>query len=408
MKIAYFDCQFGAAGDMLLGALIAAMKDYGIDERLWFSEMDKLALPAGSFKLDVSDVIKGNIAGKKVSVHFDDQHEERHLSEILSIIERSRISNKAKELAAKIFRNLAIAESKVHGMDIDEVHFHEVGAIDAIVDIVGFAVAYDLLGIEKSVVSSVPVGTGCVKTEHGLFPIPGPAVLNLLASVQAPVKESPIDYECLTPTGAAILVTVGTTWGTCPAMQMQSVGYGAGTFEPKAWPNVSRIVIGEGDLSSSQSEYSQEDVAVVEANIDDMSPQVLSYAMEKLFAEGALDVSVIPCTMKKGRSGSLVSVVCRVPDQRKMQEIILAETTTLGVRSHICRRLFAERKCHDVVLSAGEKVRVKVAMDSRGAVVNVQPEYEDCAGYARRHGEPLKKVLNEALVVFQNDSGLVV
>lgn len=403
MKIAYFDCQFGAAGDMLLGALLAAMKDVGIDERLWFAEIEKLALPKGSFTVDVPNVIKGNIASKKVDVRYKDEHEERHLSEILSIIERSNISPNAKNLAEKIFRNLAVAESKVHGMDIEEVHFHEVGAIDAIVDIVGFAIAYDLLAIEEAVVSSVPVGSGCIKTAHGLFPIPGPAVLYLLSSVEAPIKESPITYECLTPTGAAILTTIANSWGTYPAMRkIAAVGYGAGTYEPESWPNVCRVVVGETSTAKSTSDFVDE-VCVVEANIDDISPQVLSYALETLQAAGALDTAVIPCTMKKGRSGSLLSVICHIQDQKKMQEIILAETTTLGVRSHTCVRLIAQRTWRDVELAQGEKVRVKVAFDQSGAVLNVQPEYEDCATYAKKHGQPLKRVLNEALAAFASD-----
>ncbi len=410
MKIAYFDCQFGAAGDMLLGALIAAMNNCGIDDSLWFREMDKIALPKNSFTVDVSAVIKGNIASKQVRVSFEDTQEERHLSEILTIIEKSAISEKAKLLAAESFRNLAISEAEVHGVDVEEVHFHEVGAIDAIVDIVGFAVAYDMLRIEQSIVSALPVGSGCVKSAHGFFPIPGPAVLNLLSRAEAPIQQSEIatkiNYECLTPTGAAILTTIAQGWGSCPQMdKMLSIGYGAGTYEPEGWPNVSRVVVGEklGVASGKQdSRFTQEDVCLIEANVDDMSPQVLSYAINRLLEAGALDVFTTPCTMKKGRNGSLISVICRTEDQVVMQELMLTETSSIGVRAQLCKRLVAERQWRTVALGTGDNVRVKIAMDASGKCINIQPEYEDCASYARKHGQPLKQVLNEALVGFQN------
>jgi uncharacterized protein (DUF111 family) len=296
MKIAYFDCAYGAAGDMLLGALIAA----GLPVDEWLRELDKIALPPGSFRVEITDVDRCSLAAKKVDVlyekqppvhthdrssehahsrsHYpshsdqhphphehshehsqehphaahhhehDDQHthtHERNLPQILKIIDCSEIEPDAKKLASKIFLTLAEAEAKVHGKPVDQVHFHEVGAIDAIVDIVGFAIGYNMLQIESSTVSALPVGSGQVKTAHGWFPVPGPAVINILASAGIPVASTPFTHECLTPTGAAILSTVAKESAPMPSMKISSAGYGAGTFNPSTFPNVCRIIIGE-------------------------------------------------------------------------------------------------------------------------------------------------------------------
>jgi uncharacterized protein (DUF111 family) len=299
MKIAYFDCGYGAAGDMLLGAMIAA----GLPADEWLRQLDKIAIPSGSFRVEITDVERCSLAAKKVDVlceqqphvdsynqerriehdsghshqhshehgnehrhehgyhshqHYqehshdthDHEHDDKHthergLPEILNIIEQSKIAPEAKQLASKIFTTLAEAEASVHGKPLDKVHFHEVGAIDAIIDIVGFAIGYNMLKIESATVSALPVGSGQVKTAHGWFPVPGPAVINILANAGIPVASSPFTHECLTPTGAAILSTVARESAPMPSMKISSAGYGAGTFNPSAFPNVCRIIIGE-------------------------------------------------------------------------------------------------------------------------------------------------------------------
>jgi uncharacterized protein (TIGR00299 family) protein len=485
MKVAYFDCQFGAAGDMLCASLFAN----GLDFQLWQSELRKIALPEGSFEVAVEDVMRCLVASKKIDVkcvndhvhsdhvhsdhvhhdhvhhdhvhsdhvhndhvhsdhvHHDHVHSEhthehahdgmdshhhegehgRSIREILSIIESSAISHSAKQLSTAIFKSLAVSEGRVHGVDPEEVHFHEVGAVDAIVDIVGFAIGYDLLGIEKSVVSPLTLGGGTVKTQHGLYPVPGPAVAYLVERAGAPTSAMDIRFECLTPTGAAILVTIAERWGGAPAFEkIESVGYGAGTLNPASHPNVVRTFVGQcSELksasqssnqsfletdsvqSSSTESFNESDghfrvevIAVIEANIDDCPPNIIAYTLEKALAEGALDISVVPATMKKGRSGHLITVLAKAHDRRKMETLLLKETSSLGVRSYFVERLIAEREFAEVKLSDSWSIRVKIGRDLKGNIVNVQPEYADCATYAERHGLPLKEVFEKALAQY--------
>jgi uncharacterized protein (TIGR00299 family) protein len=477
MHTAFFDCPFGAAGDMLLGALI----DAGLNVEQWKEELAKIDLPEGSFSVRPEKLFRCGVHSTKVHVfltadearehehshglpheHHDHshghshdhehghthdhgnshdhsqghQHDQSHdhahehglsrqdhahrgahlhrgLSEILRIIERSSIKPGAKKLAAQIFTRLGVAEAKVHGITPDDVHFHEVGAVDAIVDIVGFAIAYDLLGIEKSIVSALPVGGGTTASMHGEFPVPGPATLELLREARAPLAQTSIDYECLTPTGAAILTTIAERFGSQPDMAaVDAIGYGAGSLNPAGHPNVCRVVIGQSmpkkgsEKNAPSSRYRSELVAVVECNFDDLSPQVISYTSEKLLAEGALDVFVTACTMKKGRSGHMLTVICRMADELRVKEILLAETSTLGVRSQVTERLIAEREMKKVELNFADvdtqSVRVKIGKDLDGNIINVQPEFEDCASYARATGTPLKEVLSAAATKARN------
>lgn len=448
MHTAFFDCPFGAAGDMLLGALV----DAGLNVEQWKAELAKIDLPAGSFSVRPEKLLRCGVHSTKLHVflsadeahnydhahglehehthdhshfhehshvhdhehshshsHDHDQQPHRGLSEILRIIEKSTIKPAAKKLASQIFTRLGVAEAKVHGTTPDHVHFHEVGAVDAIVDIVGFAIAYDLMGIEKSIVSALPVGSGTIHSMHGEFPVPGPATLEILREARAPLAQTSIDYECLTPTGAAILTTIAERFGSQPDMSaVDAIGYGAGSLNPAAHPNVCRVVIGQSttkkgsEKNAPTARFRSEMVSVVECNFDDLSPQIISYTSEKLLSEGALDVFVIPCTMKKGRSGHLFSVICRMEDEIRVKQILLAETSTLGVRSHITERLIAERELKRVDLTGPEladlqPVRVKIGKDLDGNIINVQPEFEDCASYARATGTPLKEVLSAAV-----------
>ncbi|MCC7531836.1 MAG: nickel pincer cofactor biosynthesis protein LarC [Candidatus Melainabacteria bacterium] len=432
MYTAYFDCPFGAAGDMLLGALI----DAGLNVEQWKQELAKIDLPEGSFSVRPEKLLRCGVHSTKLHVfltaeeahehdhghshhdhghshHDHAEHPHRGLSEILRIIEQSSIKAGAKKLAARIFTRLGVAEAKVHGVMPDDVHFHEVGAVDAIVDIVGFAIAYDLMGIQKCIVSALPVGCGTTASMHGEFPVPGPATLELIRESRAPLAQTPIDYECLTPTGAAILTTIADRFGSQPDMSaIDAIGYGAGSLNPAAHPNVCRVVIGQSmpkkgsEKSAPSSRYRSELVAVVECNFDDLSPQVISYTTEKLLAEGALDVFVTACTMKKGRSGHMLTVICRMADQLRVKEILLAETSTLGVRSHVTERLIAEREMKKVELNSDDddiqSVRVKIGKDLDGNIINVQPEFEDCASYARATGTPLKEVISAAATRARN------
>jgi uncharacterized protein (TIGR00299 family) protein len=337
-----------------------------------------------------------------VHLHDHGDHTHRRLPDILKLIEQSDISPQARDLAARIFTRLARAESRVHGIAPEAVQFHEVGAIDAIIDVVGFAIGYCLFGIEKSVCSAAAIGSGKVRTEHGFFPAPGPATVYLLAEVGAATSQSSIPFECLTPTGAAILCEIASSWGIQPAMQRVSgVGYGAGSKDPADWPNVVRVIIGEQDATETSSpKFDQELVSVIEANLDDFSPQALSFVMDKLLQAGALDVTVVPAVMKKGRSGHLLSVLSRLEDTALLQEMILSETSTIGVRWHTVQRLVASREWQDVSLARGGTVRIKLARDKFGRLINAQPEYDDCARYATEHQVPLKDVLAEAITVF--------
>lgn len=481
MKIAYFDCAYGAAGDMLVGSLIAA----GVPQDKWLEELSKIALPSGSFTIEIEDVKRCTIASKKVHVicleeqqsraeqhggkhghahahkhrHIDEhgreyehehEHQHRHehehshahedehghehthehmhehhdhkhphgnghthshhgrnLPTILQIIEQSGISAHAKSIATAIFKRLGEAEARVHGVTVEEIHFHEVGAIDAIVDILGFAIAYDMLGIERSYVSPLPVGCGRVKTEHGLFPIPAPAVVNLLSEANLEIASSPFKHECLTPTGAAILATVCTESRTMPSMRIANSGYGAGTFDPEGFPNVCRSIIGttEQSVADAQpnSNFAAETVCVLETNLDDISPQVLGFAVEQLFDAGALDVTITPVVMKKGRSGHVLTVVCAPERRVELQQLILTHTSSLGVRGYFCERLIAEREFKQVVVE-GHNIRIKIARDRNGRLINAHPEFEDCRVLANSAGLPLKEVIARALATLEWDS----
>jgi uncharacterized protein (TIGR00299 family) protein len=334
---------------------------------------------------------------------------ERNLQEIIQLIEQSKISSAAKDLALKIFNCLGQAEAEVHGVPAAEVHFHEVGAIDSIVDIVGFAIGYDLLRIEKSFCSPLPLGEGTVKTRHGMLPVPAPATVLVLSKSQASISAKSFKHECLTPTGAAILATISEGWSLPEMERILAVGYGAGSYNPKEFPNACRVFIGfsekflprvNGNQSAQNSEapcFNSDLILVLEANLDDLSPQSIAFAMDRLFEAGALDVFVSAAVMKKGRSGHLLTVLCQTGHRAKLERIILTQTSSLGVRSYLAERSVAEREWQEVTLTNGGVIRIKIARDLKGNVINTQPEYDDCAAYATATGIPLKEVIVEAL-----------
>lgn len=378
--------------------LLASLLDSGLVEHEAFTRaIDSIALPHGSFNLKIEKTERSHISALRVDVQCQEADTERHLSEINEIIERSAISNSAKGLAKSIFRRLAEAESQVHNIDIESVHFHEVGAIDSIVDLIGFAIAYDMAGISKSHVSAIPLGSGFAKTMHGTLPVPAPATLKLVTASQAKISQNSIPFECLTPTGAAILCEIASSWGESVAFEkILASGSGAGTKDPHDWPNICRVLIGESASGKLSKRFSEETVSVVEANIDDQSPQGISYAIDQLWKNGALDVSVTPCVMKKGRSGHLLSVICAPERALAIQELVLIHTSTLGARVQSMTRLVANRQLVEVDMHPSI-VRIKIATDNRGQILNVQPEFDDLANFANANNLSIKEAHQQVM-----------
>lgn len=406
MKIAYFDCFAGISGDMVLGALV----DAGADFEMLQKELEKLALreAGGSqeFELTLDRVTKRGILAADVTVslhHHHTKHSHSHgrgFGEIKSIIEASGLSERVKRDSVKIFRRLGEAEAKIHGKSIEEVHFHEVGAVDAIVDIVGACVCLQLLGIDKVYCSPIPTFSGTVEIEHGTFPLPAPATVEILKG--APWREAGIEGEIVTPTGAAIVATLAEGFGPMPAMSVESVGYGAGKKD-FGIPNVLRVITGEATASfdtalSTQDLRPSAEVAVIETNIDDLSPQVYEVVMERLFEAGALDVYLTPIQMKKSRPATLLSVICEPAKVRDMSAIIFAETTSIGIRIDRRTRICLDREIVSVETEYGP-IGVKVARHEE-TVLNIQPEYEDCKAAAIKHGAPFKRVRDAAVKAF--------
>jgi len=315
---------------------------------------------------------------------------ERSLKEIRAIIQKANISGSAKDTAIAIFDALGTAEAKIHNTDIEDIHFHEVGAVDAMVDIVCAAVGVEALSIDEIVCSPLNVGGGTVTCAHGTFPVPAPATLELLKN--APVYSSGIQAELVTPTGAAIVKAIARRFADFPAMKVEKIGYGAGTREFAEQANVLRLTVGE---MQSVSQIAQETVTVLEANIDDLNPQIFGYVMEHLLENGALDVFAIPVQMKKNRPGMLLTVLCKQEDADKFSRLIFAETTTLGIRQREEKRQALARKWIPVTTSWGD-VRIKVAT-MNGTVTNYAPEYEDCRRIASEHHVALKTVMQEAV-----------
>ena len=466
MRIAYLDCFSGISGDMFLGALV----DAGVSPKMLEETVAALNLGA---RLEISRVLRGGISATKVDVYVHGErdlprevfwgrqreHASRHpgehghahshevghgqdqshsqpfgddvqlsragvptplshehgrgLNEIRQIIDGAAISATARATAIRIFEELGTAEAEIHNSSIDQVHFHEVGAVDAMVDIVCAAVGAEALGIDEWICSALNVGGGTVKCAHGTLPVPAPATVKLLR--EAPVYSSGPQVELVTPTGAAIVKTLARRFAAFPAMRIEKAGYGAGSREFSEHPNVLRLTIGEAaldtagsgttvqahNLSSDRSGahgMQMDRVVVLEANLDDLSPQVLAYAMERLLAEGALDVFSIPVQMKKNRPGALLTVLAKPEDADRLTRLMFAETSTLGVRWRVEHRQVLARRWETVETTWGP-VRIKIA-NMNGTVSNYAPEYEDCRALAEEHHVPLKSVLQEAVTQY--------
>ncbi len=409
VKLAYFECPTGIAGNMCLGALL----DGGVPLTHLEASLAKLALPE-DYKLLVKAVEHQGQRATHADVHLGTHshtHEgehvhgeesghraHRHLPQIEALIGAADLPKRVKNWSLEIFRTLAIAEGRVHGIPPESVHFHEVGATDAIVDIVGTCIGLDWLGIDEIFCSALPMGGGTVRAAHGVLPVPVPAVLQLLSTRQVPIYDNGIQAELVTPTGAAIAVTLAQGFGPPPAMQLHRVSLGAGT-KSFTIPNLLRLWVGER-AESSDSRPEKETVVLLETQLDDLSPQVIGYLYDELFAVGALDVFSQAITMKKSRPGILLSVLC-TPDKVEICEArLFQETTTIGIRHSVQQRTALPRHLETVETPYGP-VRIKVAY-FRDRLVNAQPEYEDCARLARQHQKPLSEIQQAAIQSWQS------
>ena len=391
MKLAYFDCFSGISGDMTLGALL----DAGCDLEHLRTALHGLQVPG--WELSAEKVWKNGIAATHVQVKTDDQQKHRSLSAILGILKNSQLAPEVRDRAAAIFQKLGEAEARVHDVPIEKIHFHEVGAVDAIVDIVGACVGFHAFGIERFACSPLNIGGGTVKMAHGTLPVPAPATTNLLTG--KPTYSNGVQRELVTPTGAAIVATICNSFGPQPAMSVSAIGYGAGTTELEGQPNVLRIMIGEA-AEKVVPGFDQE-IGVIEANLDDMNPQIYGYFLEKALAAGALDVFTTPVQMKKNRPGTLLTVLCQPEDENALMSLIFAETTTFGVRSYRARRRTLPRESVKVKTSFGE-VRIKLSRVN-GRLLHVAPEYDDCRRLAVEKNVPLQQVINEALRSYESN-----
>ena len=395
MNVAYLDCYSGISGDMVLGALVDAGCELGEIE----AELRRL--PIAGWNISSQKVSRHGLAATHVVVEYSENHHHRSLTTILKLIEGAKLSARVTQRATHIFRKLGESEARVHNVPIEKVHFHEVGAVDAIIDIVGASVGFEILGIEAFSCSPLNVGGGRVSTQHGILPVPAPATADLLRGV--PTYSTGIQRELVTPTGAAIITTLASQYGTQPAMTTQNIGYGAGTADLTEQSNVLRILIGER-LTQESDDFSEETVVVLEANLDDMSPQIYGYFAQCAFDAGALDIFSTSVLMKKNRPGQLITVLCMPAVADQLTALLFRETTTLGVRRSNVKGQTLQREVVDVETSFGT-VRMKVGR-LNGRTLNAAPEYEDCRLIAASRGVPLKEVLAEATSQFQRNGGV--
>jgi len=378
MNILYFDCQAGISGDMTVGALL----DLGVPLQHLRSELAKLPLAPDSFSLSASRTERQHVTALKFDVTVNDQHTHRHYAGIDAMISASTLAVPVKERARRIFRRLAEAEAMVHGVAVEDVHFHEVGAVDSIVDIVSAAVCLEYLQVQQIYVSALPLGSGFVQTAHGRLPVPAPATVELLRGMA--VHGNCGDGERVTPTGAAILAALVSVSGTRPDMTLQRVGSGAGGRDFSDCPNILRAFLGTSAVAGS------EEVSEVSCNLDDLTPEVIGYVQELLLESGALDVWLTPVQMKKGRPGILLTFLCIPVDLERLAALVMAETGSLGVRYASLRRVVQSRRTEERDTPFGT-VRFKVSEYGE------KPEYEDCRRIARERGIPCRNIMQKLL-----------
>ncbi len=381
MRILYFDCVSGISGDMTISALVSLT---GAREE-FLKRLDGVALQ--DYRAEIKDVVKNGISALGFKVSYDEtQHHKRNLEDIYGIIESSGLDENEKRLSKELFANLGRAEAKVHGLPLNEVHFHEVGAVDSIIDIIGTSILINIIHPDRIVFSPLPAGGGYINTEHGRLPVPAPAAAELLKGV--PVYDNGIDAELVTPTGAAIASTLADGFGGMPAMTIGSLGYGSGEKD-FAVPNILRVFFGEAEDCGKDRIY------LLQANIDDMNPQAGEHIMDRLFKEGALDVYIQPIIMKKSRPAVIISVICETGDLIKMQDILFAETTTFGIRRQLMDRSKLERKMISVESEYGP-IHIKLGYLG-GKPIKAMPEYEDIKKAAQVYSRPFNEIYNEIL-----------
>jgi uncharacterized protein (TIGR00299 family) protein len=381
MKLAYFDCFSGISGDMTLGALV----DAGCAVEHLRSELRVLQVPG--WELSAEKVWKNGMAATQVKVTTEDQQKHRSLSTILEILQKSQLAPQIRERASAIFTKLGEAEARVHDVPIEKIHFHEVGAVDAIVDIVGSCIGFQALRIEKFACSPLNVGGGTAKMAHGILPVPAPATANLLQG--KPTYSTGVQRELVTPTGAAIVSTLCDSFGPQPPLSVTAIGYGAGRADLEGQPNVLRIMVGEA-AEETVAGFDEEIVV-----IDDMNPQIYGYFLEKALGAGALDVYTTPVQMKKNRPGTLLTVLCKPQETNSLMSLIFAETTTFGARTYRAQRRTLPREFVNVATNYGD-VRIKISRVN-GRILHVAPEYDDCRKLALEKNVPLQRVISEAL-----------
>lgn len=387
MRIAYLDCSTGISGDMTLAALI----DAGVDAAAIRAGVASLDLPG--VELEIRAVVKGGFRATKVDVRHPEQHAHRHLSHIVKLIDgAAAITDSQRQLAKRIFQVVAEAEAKVHGSTIEKVHFHEVGAIDSIVDIVGAAIGFDLLRAEQIVCSPLPPGRGQVEIAHGICTVPAPGTAEILKGI--PLVDVPVNAELTTPTGAAIVKTLADRFGPLPEMTIEHIGYGAGTMDFDGRANLLRLFVGTVSSQGFLKSLGTDRVLLLETNLDDVTGETIGYTKQQLLAAGALDVYSIPIQMKKDRPGAMLCVIAAEADAEKLEAILFDETSTFGIRRSLVERSKRARREHTVETPFGP-VRGKLGWRTPDRAAFV-PEFEDCARLAQEHGVTLKDVYRAA------------
>ncbi len=388
MKIAYFDCFAGAAGDMI----VAAMLDAGLDVEFLKAQLATLALK--NIYIKTSQTRCAGLRALSFLPVVPKEHKNRNLKDITKIITQSKISDQAKTTAITVFEKIANAEGAVHGQDPNDIHFHEVGALDSIIDIVSASVGFDALGLDKVYCSALSVGGGTIECTHNLMPVPAPATAELLKGV--PITGGPGQLELLTPTAAAILTTVVDRFCPLPAMNIESIGYGAGSRESEEFPNVLRLILGH---TADEAEANADSVCLLETNIDDASGELVGSVTEKLFKHGGLDVFTTPIYMKHGRPAEQISVICKIEDIQQLEQILFEEGLTFGIRRQILQRSKLARKFVTVQTEFGE-IKIKTGMLG-GKIVNAKPEFSDCITAAKKHKVAVKTVLDAAMAAYK-------
>jgi uncharacterized protein (TIGR00299 family) protein len=391
MKIAYFDCFAGASGDMI----VAAMLDAGLDAEFLKAQLATLGVE--NLDIKVTETERCGLSAISFEPIAPKQHHPRNLEQITTIISQSKISEQAKKTAITIFERLAQAEATVHGKDANDIHFHEVGALDSIVDVVSASVGVEALGVEKVYCSALSVGGGTVKCAHSLMPVPAPATAELLKGIA--IAGGPGHAELLTPTGAAILTTIADQFCPLPSMKIEVVGYGAGSMQFEDFPNVFRLILGQALVGDSAN---ADTICLLGTNVDDVSGELLGFVTEKLFKEGALDVFTTPICMKQNRPAVQISVICKTEDAPRLEQVLFEQGLTFGIRKQILQRSKLARDFVAVQTEFGE-IRIKTG-SLNGRILNAKPEFSDCVSCAKKHNVPVKAVLEAAIAAYEKAS----